>query len=199
LPEHPPTFLVPRPIRQRQIFATLARAVGRVHVAEQRQVIPTPRPPQPVTERPLILVAEDNPVNQHVATRLLARFGCDADMVSSGRAAIDAVSLAEYALILMDCQMPELDGYQATEAIRQQRQELGLDTQHLPIIALTASAMPGDRERCLAAGMDDYLSKPIRSDDLARILRRWLPSHNRTSPAPTATDETATPRTGTWD
>src|SRR5207248_4819152 len=102
-------------------------------------------------------------------------FGCEVDVVSSGRAAIEAVGLAEYALILMDCQMPELDGYQATEAIRRQHRQQDPEAPRIPIIALTASAMPGDRERCLAAGMDDYLSKPIRSEELAAILRRWLP------------------------
>jgi signal transduction histidine kinase/CheY-like chemotaxis protein/HAMP domain-containing protein len=200
LPEQPPTFLVPRPIHQRQIFTALARAVGRVRVAEPRQVKQAPRPAQSAPERFLVLVAEDNPVNQQVITRLLARLGCDADVVASGRAAIEAVGLAEYALVLMDCQMPELDGYQATKAIRQQQRELGSDAPRLPIIALTASAMPGDRERCLAAGMDDYLSKPIRSEELGAILRRWLPAMTR---LPRATDraegEPDAPRTGTWD
>jgi signal transduction histidine kinase/DNA-binding response OmpR family regulator len=189
LPEHPPTFLVPRPIRQRQIFAALARAVGRVRVAEPRLAGPMPRRTESTPDRFHVLVAEDNPVNQQVASRLLTRFGCEVDVVSSGRAAIEAIGLTEYALILMDCQMPELDGYQATEMIRRQHLELGLDTPRIPIIALTASAMPGDRERCLAAGMDDYLSKPIHSEELATILRRWLPGLTRVlRPATTVSD-----------
>jgi CheY-like chemotaxis protein len=119
-----------------------------------------------------VLVAEDNPVNQQVAMRLLTRFGCEVDVVSSGRAAIEAVGLTEYALVLMDCQMPELDGFEATARIRASE---GPD-RHTPIIAMTASAMRGDRERCLAAGMDDYISKPVRIDDLRVAVERWLPA-----------------------
>jgi signal transduction histidine kinase/ActR/RegA family two-component response regulator len=118
-----------------------------------------------------VLVAEDNPVNQRVAVRLLERLGLDADVASDGREAIRRVGRRAYAAILMDCQMPQMDGFEATALIR----EAETEGQHTPIIAMTASAMRGDRERCLQAGMDDYLAKPIKIDDLRLLLERWLP------------------------
>jgi signal transduction histidine kinase len=120
-----------------------------------------------------VLVAEDNRVNQVVATEMLSRLGYAADVVADGRAAIDAVTHARYDLVLMDCNMPGVDGYAATRAIR--AQEAG--AQHTPIVAMTASVLSGDRERCAAAGMDDHLSKPMRMLDLERILRRWAVRH----------------------
>jgi CheY-like chemotaxis protein len=114
-------------------------------------------------------LAEDNLVNQTLALRLLEKLGCCVDVVANGHEAVAAVARGEYALVFMDCQMPEMDGFEATAAIRQG--ESG--PRHLPIIALTASAMQGDREECLAAGMDDYLSKPLGLRDIERMLRRW--------------------------
>jgi len=104
------------------------------------------------------------------ALRLLQKLGCQVDVADNGREAVAAVARAEYAIVFIDCQMPEMDGFEATAAIRQSE----ATSQHLPIIALTASAMQGDREACLAAGMDDYLSKPMRPHDLQAMLRRWL-------------------------
>jgi signal transduction histidine kinase/CheY-like chemotaxis protein len=169
------TLTIPlnRPVRQRQLFAAAVRATGRARMAEPRR---SDRPDLakeahtssvgPVT----VLVAEDNPVNQQVARRLLARLGCAVDVVATGREALEASAEREYAAILMDCQMPELDGYEATARIRA-REGTGW---HIPIIALTASAMPEDRERCLAAGMTGYISKPVRLDELKKVLDRWL-------------------------
>ena len=116
-----------------------------------------------------VLVAEDNPVNRKVTTILLERLGCDVAVVSDGRAAIDAVSRARFDVVFMDCQMPELDGFDAAAEIRRRETRLA----RTPIIALTANAMAGDRERCLQAGMDDYLSKPVKPADLAAMLGRW--------------------------
>jgi CheY-like chemotaxis protein len=118
-----------------------------------------------------VLVAEDNPVNQRVAARMLERLGLTADVAKDGQAAILSLSRQSYALILMDCQMPELDGFEATARIRASESP----DHRTPIIAMTASAMRGDRERCLAAGMDDYISKPIRIEELRTVLERWLP------------------------
>ena len=122
---------------------------------------------------PRILVVEDNPVNQMVALRMLTRLGYRADAVGNGVEALDAVLRTRYAAILMDCAMPVMDGYEATRRIRQ-TESIG---HRLPIIAVTALAQPWDRQRCLAAGMDDYVSKPIRAATLAMALDRWIHAH----------------------
>jgi len=120
--------------------------------------------------RDRILLAENNLVNQKVATRLLERLDFRVDVVSNGRAAVDAWRQGRYDLILMDCQMPELDGYAATREIR----ALEGSSARIPIVALTAHAMKGADAECLAAGMDDYLSKPFDKDALERCLERHL-------------------------
>jgi len=119
-------------------------------------------------------VAEDNDVNQMVVGALLDRLGYAHDVVGDGRAAVSAVATGGYHLVLMDCQMPEMDGFDATAAIR--AAEVAAGRPRLPVIALTANAIKGDRERCLGSGMDDYLSKPIDPKALAGKLAEWLSS-----------------------
>jgi two-component system, sensor histidine kinase and response regulator len=118
-----------------------------------------------------ILLAEDNAVNQKVALLLLERFGFTADAVENGRQAVQAFSKGHYDLILMDVMMPDMDGLQATRQIRELEQSTG---GHVPIIALTAMAMVGDRERCLEAGMDDYITKPIDPEHFREKVEGWL-------------------------
>ncbi len=117
-----------------------------------------------------ILLAEDNLINQKVAQKMLQGLGCVVMVVPNGEEAAKAALEGSFDVVLMDCQMPKLDGYGATQAIREQEQ----NTARVPVIAMTANAMKGDREKCLAAGMDDYISKPVRQDVLAEALRRWV-------------------------
>jgi signal transduction histidine kinase/CheY-like chemotaxis protein/HPt (histidine-containing phosphotransfer) domain-containing protein len=118
-----------------------------------------------------VLVAEDNLVSQQVARRMLETLGCTVDVAGTGAEALAAARSRDYDLVLMDCQMPELDGYEATRALRAHEQG-----RHTPVVALTAGAMEGDAQRCLDAGMDAYLTKPVRLDDLAGALERWAPA-----------------------
>jgi CheY-like chemotaxis protein len=127
------------------------------------------------TESPLkVLVVEDHPVNQTIIRAMLARMGCDVDMADNGVQALSAFETSTYDLVLMDCQMPEMDGFDTTRAIRA-REALNPTMGRVPVIALTALAMLGDAERCLAAGMDDYLTKPIQLEQLGAKMQRWRP------------------------
>jgi signal transduction histidine kinase/HPt (histidine-containing phosphotransfer) domain-containing protein/ActR/RegA family two-component response regulator len=159
----------------------LARADGsQVAVrAASRDPVPV-RPELSARHRGHVLVAEDNPTSQRIVHAQLQRLGCPADVVANGREAIDALSRVPYDVVLMDCQMPELDGFAATRRIR----ELERGLRRIPIVAMTAYAMQGDRERCLAAGMDDYLTKPVRLEELHRVLGAWVRLDAFAAPAP---------------
>jgi len=119
-----------------------------------------------------ILAAEDNKVNQKVIAKLIERLGYEVDVVNNGHEVLDAVRRVHYDLVLMDCQMPGMDGFEATAALRR----LAPPMNRIPVIAVTANAVQGDREMCLVAGMDDYLSKPIVLEDLSAIIERWAPN-----------------------
>jgi CheY-like chemotaxis protein/HPt (histidine-containing phosphotransfer) domain-containing protein len=125
-----------------------------------------------------VLVVDDNSVNQKVAARMLAKLGCTVEVAAHGREALEMVMQTPYAVVFMDCMMPEMDGYEATGAIR----KLDGPAARTPIIAMTANAMQGDRERCLAAGMDDYLSKPVQPELLRQALERWGARGRSTEP-----------------
>ena len=118
-----------------------------------------------------VLVAEDNVVNQKVAVKLLEKLGIRADVAADGREAVELCAMLPYDLIFMDCQMPEMDGYAATAEIRQRQGANGRPA----IIAMTAEVMEGCREHCIASGMDDYISKPVRRDDIIEALKKWVP------------------------
>jgi PAS domain S-box-containing protein len=168
-----------KPVRQSQLLAMLAGILG-LQLGGAVRVQTTAEPVEarsgvemgPATG-PRILVAEDTTINQLVARRMLERLDCHVDVVSNGREALDALESIPYALVLMDVQMPEMDGFEATAQIRQRESLTG---QHTPVVAMTANAMKGDRERALAAGMDDYLSKPIRLGELEVVLNKWVPA-----------------------
>jgi signal transduction histidine kinase/CheY-like chemotaxis protein/HPt (histidine-containing phosphotransfer) domain-containing protein len=135
-----------------------------------------------------VLLVEDNPVNQIVAQKLLGVLGCNTGNASNGEQALQEMATGRYDLVLMDCQMPVLDGYAATRQWRER--EFATGAARLPIIAMTANAMAGDRQRCLDAGMDDYLSKPVSRDELRTCLQRWYQgaSPSRSYPAPRSAD-----------
>ena len=120
-----------------------------------------------------VLIAEDNIVNQKVALSILKKLGYQADAVANGKEVLAALRSIAYDLVLMDCQMPEMDGYEAASLIRESQS--GLCNPQIPIIALTASAMKGDRDKCLLMGMNDYIAKPVKSSTMAAALEKWLP------------------------
>jgi len=156
-----------KPIKASQLFDTLVRVLA-------GESVPQPAPPAapPPAHSLRVLVAEDHPINQRVVTRLLQHLGHRADVAANGREAIEAVSRERYDVVLMDIQMPEMDGISATRAIVAQRRAAGLTTPR--VVAMTANAMPGDREACITAGMDGYLAKPIELQALADVLRNSL-------------------------
>ena len=208
-----------KPIRPSRLFERLAVALGRTDTeAETGKETPSPTPEVKTFKRlagpARILLVEDNPVNRMVALRMIEKLGYQADVVGNGKEALQALELIPYELVLMDCQMPEMDGFEATRKIREREaardsgageqkisrsgdreirgsgdQELSrkpttahcplptahIPTAHIPIIAMTAHALRGDRERCLDAGMDDYIAKPVKQAILSAAIKKYLP------------------------
>lgn len=178
-----------KPIRSSEFYNRLVRLMS-----TEESPVPAPRSFQPAAvadepSRGRILVVEDNEVNQLVARATVSRFGYAVDVVSNGAEALTATAGSSYSAVLMDCHMPVMDGFEAT---RQIRGRAGNHTR-LPIIAMTAGALDGDRERCLAAGMDDYLAKPVDAATLEAALARWVPEPPRPVPHPLAVTGSGTP------
>jgi CheY-like chemotaxis protein len=160
-----------KPILQSQLYACLATVLGRTNGNALSSLVTCHRLTEVQAQaRVKVLVAEDNVTNQMVAVKLLEQQGCRVDVVSNGQEAVEATSHISYDCIFMDCQMPEMDGFAATADIRRREASTG---QRIPIIAMTANAMQGDRERCLEAGMTDYVSKPFTPQQLAEMLQKW--------------------------
>lgn len=159
-----PLQCVNKPVKRRRLYSALT---------EQREATRHSHPGEPeawsaAVRGVRVLVAEDNAVNQKVVLKMLERIGCTVDAVANGQEALRAALEQQYDLVLMDCQMPEMDGFEATRRIRRTPDGSGP-----PIVALTANAMQGDRERCLEAGMDDYLTKPVDFQALAGAVEKW--------------------------
>ena len=157
-----------KPVREAHLVNALRKVLGDP-VRTATRVAAAPRPAN-LPARGHVLLAEDNPVNQKVGALLLKKLGFGVDVVSNGKEAVEASLLVPYDLILMDCQMPEMNGFEATQAIRKREG----NSRFPPIIALTANALAGEKEKCLAAGMDDYLAKPIKPENLDEKLEYWL-------------------------
>jgi len=178
-----------KPIRPSQLYDCLATVMG-----APAEPIAGASPPPLVTRHTLkearsrrrrrILVADDNETNQMVAVRMLQRLGYEADVAANGLDVVEALTRIPYNVVLMDCQMPEMDGFEATRTIRLSESSHG---GRVPIVAMTANAMQGDRERCIETGMDDYISKPVKLEELSRVLERWLEERDERGAAREAT------------
>jgi len=163
-----------KPLRQSQLQECLALVMGRAAPeADQAQgpIVTRHTAAESVRRCGRILLVEDNPTNQQVALAMLAKLGCRAEVAVNGREAVDALARIPYDLVLMDCQMPEMDGFEATRQIRAGTSRVL--NPRVPIVAMTANALRGDRQRCMEAGMDDYLAKPVEPAELAGKLDRW--------------------------
>jgi CheY-like chemotaxis protein len=169
-----------KPVRQSQLLNTLATAwskklqsgfATRTKALDEIAAVKSKLAGRFAGAPVRVLVAEDNAVNQKVAVRMLERLGLRPDVAGNGREAVELCAMLPYDLIFMDCQMPEMDGYTATTEIRKRQ---GSDVR-VAIIAMTAEVMDGCREHCIAAGMDDYIAKPVRLEDMIEALKKWVP------------------------
>ncbi len=171
-----------KPVKQSDLLDAIVTVMARARGLLRGT--PTPREPERVAKALRILVAEDNPMNQKLVLRLLEKWGHRPSLAENGKEAYEATARERFDLVLMDVQMPEWSGLEATEAIREREKARG---QHIPIVAMTAHAMKGDRERCLAAGMDAYVSKPIDAPELYETINTFGGGGEK----PTPLDESA--------
>jgi CheY-like chemotaxis protein/HPt (histidine-containing phosphotransfer) domain-containing protein len=175
-----------KPVRQKELHRVIERVLANPNgrkaasdpVERRSNRSDVESGPRQSLAAPRILVAEDNPINQVVMVEMLHELGCDVDVVENGRLALDAILTNDYPIVLMDCQMPELDGYEATRRLRAS----GSPKARIPIIAVTAHAVVGERERALAAGMSDYVAKPVTPTALANVLSKWLEPGTQEAP-----------------
>jgi Amt family ammonium transporter len=187
-----------KPVRQSRLYDAIVSAMVPTPESDRVVAIALPSTSGPATDRAVatphaqILIAEDNRVNQIVASEVLAKHGYVCEIVENGRKAVTAALGGVYDLILMDCSMPEMDGFEATRLIRQAEADPTKAPRHTPIIALTANAINGDRERCLEAGMDEYVSKPIDPNRLIKAIRTLLANSKETSRKQPASEPPAT-------
>jgi CheY-like chemotaxis protein len=186
-----------KPVRQSKLWDALAEAWG-AHTRQSpvqllTRATPAKPPPAAQTDRKVharVLVVDDNTTNQKVARLMLENLGCWVDLAANGKEAVEMLELLPYDILFMDCEMPEMDGYEATAEIRRRH----ADDRHVPVVAMTAKAIQGDRERCLEAGMDDYISKPVRLEDLEVALARWVSGNgNVVESGPKSAPRTAPP------
>jgi signal transduction histidine kinase/CheY-like chemotaxis protein len=179
-----------KPVGRAALYRCIAGVTG-LAAAPQPAARQVPAPHLQAQQSSLtarVLVVEDNRVNQEICSAMLRALGCEADLASDGRAGVEAAFKGDYDVVLMDCQMPVMDGFEAATTIRAREAELNTESRasgqpprRMPIVALTANAMQGDRERCLAAGMDDYLAKPFKKEQLRAILEPWMRQRSQAS------------------
>jgi CheY-like chemotaxis protein/HPt (histidine-containing phosphotransfer) domain-containing protein len=192
-----------KPVRTSDLYTHLAAAMAGTSPRKEPLQVVKLDPDSSINHAAArILLAEDNTTNQLVATAMLKKLGCHVDTAANGQEAITSLCNLPYDLVLMDCQMPEMNGYEAARAIREGVS--GVLNPQIPIIAMTATAMQGDREKCLEAGMNDYLSKPVQKQELAAMLNQWLPSEDCRRPqskasASTPLESAAEPQTPVYD
>jgi CheY-like chemotaxis protein/HPt (histidine-containing phosphotransfer) domain-containing protein len=192
-----PAGCLTKPIKPAQLHDALVRIVSGVAPVAQKKPTVVKLDPKLAERLPLrVLLCDDNAINQKVALRLLQQMGYKPDQAGNGLEALAALERAPYDIIFMDVQMPEMDGLEATRVIRERQREKSQFPTYkgsIVIIAMTASAMPGDRDKCIAAGMDDYIAKPVRPEDIRAIVERWASAAAARANAPTASQtETAT-------
>ncbi len=182
-----------KPVRQAHLYDGVITMMGPATTTSAPLITRHRLAEAAVQTRFRALLAEDNIVNQQVAAGMLTAIGCRVDVAANGHEVLEALAQRPYDVVFIDCQMPEMDGYAATAAIRAREAETG---GHMLIIAMTANAMQGDRERCLEVGMDDYLAKPIRRAALAETLSHWLPVQDATGGTPQEARATEDTRDG---